>query len=167
LFCPIVPRKNGVASPRVYTHQGLTPCLVIVLLYLVAKLLLAVPLPMLTSMLWLSGEGTELSDRHCPIPSPHMGRHRLWPGPPGRCKAPRSGNLLWYGRFGFSMGRAYQGESAPIRGGSPTTIVTMLLMRVLVEKFLSQGLMGWSPILECLSIKVAWVHVAMSYHARL
>jgi hypothetical protein len=40
-------------------------------------------------------------------------------------------------------------------------------MRVLMEKFLSQGLMGQHTVLECLFVKGAWVSMAMSYHARL
>jgi hypothetical protein len=38
--------------------------MITILLYMVTKLLLAVPLPMPASVLWLSGEGLELSDHH-------------------------------------------------------------------------------------------------------
>jgi hypothetical protein len=41
----------------------------------------------------------------------------------------------------------------------------MALMHVLVKKSLN-GLMGQNPVLECLSVRVVWVHVATSYHAR-
>jgi hypothetical protein len=59
-----------------------------------------------------------------------------------------------------------KGESAPIRGGSPTPIMIMTIMHVLVKEFLCQGLMGWRPILECFSVRCAWVPMATSRHAR-
>jgi hypothetical protein len=46
-----------------------------------------------------------------------------------------------------------KGESAPVRGGSRAAIVTMMIMHVLMEEFLCQGLMGQKLVLECLSVR--------------
>jgi hypothetical protein len=35
-----------------------------------------------------------------------------------------------------------------------------------MEEFPCQGLMGQNLVLECLSVRCAWVPVAMSYHTR-
>jgi hypothetical protein len=59
-----------------------------------------------------------------------------------------------------------KGESAPVRGVPLAAVVTTMLMRVLMEKFLCQGLMGQNPTLECHSDSCAWVPVATPYHAR-
>jgi hypothetical protein len=58
------------------------------------------------------------------------------------------------------------GKSTPIRGGLSAARVAMMIMRVLMEEFLCQGLMGWISVLKCLSIKCAWVPAAMSYSGK-
>jgi hypothetical protein len=58
-------------------------------------------------------------------------------------------------------------ESTPVRGGKPTATVSMMIMRVLVEEFLCQGLLGQKPVLECLSVRCTWVLAATSCHARI
>jgi hypothetical protein len=68
-------------------------------------------------------------------------------------EVPEFGDLLWYGRFGPLVGCAYQGDSTPVSGGPPAIVVTMMLIRVLVEEFKCQGLMGQKPVLECLSVR--------------
>jgi hypothetical protein len=59
-----------------------------------------------------------------------------------------------------------KGEPAPIRGVPLAAVMTMMPMRVLVEKFLCQGLMSRDPTLECLSVRCLWVPMATSYCAR-
>jgi hypothetical protein len=58
------------------------------------------------------------------------------------------------------------GKSTPIRGGLSAARVAMMIMRLLMEEFLCQGLMGWISVLKCLSIKCAWVPAAMSYSGK-
>jgi hypothetical protein len=59
-----------------------------------------------------------------------------------------------------------KGESAPIRGGSPAAIVTMMIMCVLVEEFLFEGLMGQNLVLESLFVRCTWMPAATSCHVR-
>jgi hypothetical protein len=59
------------------------------------------------------------------------------------------------------------GESTPVRGGLPATMVIMVTMRILVEEFLCQGLTGWRSVLESYSLRRALGSAAMSCHARL
>jgi hypothetical protein len=79
-----------------------------------------------------------------------------------------SGLAIYFGMedSGPRWAKTVKGESAPVRGGLPAAIVTMMIMRVLAEELLSQGLMGQKLVLECLSIRCAWVPVATSCHAR-
>jgi hypothetical protein len=43
--------------------------------------------------------------------------------------------------------------------------VLMMIMCVIMEELLCQGVMGWIPVLECPFARCAWVPVVTSYHA--
>jgi hypothetical protein len=87
--------------------------------------------------------------------------------PPSQgCRVPGSSDLLRYGRLRSLGDEPTKGESAHVKGGSPATIVITMIMRALVEEFLCQGLIGWRPVLKCLSARCAWVPVPTSRHAR-
>jgi hypothetical protein len=46
------------------------------------------------------------------------------------------------------------GNLTPVRGGGLIQCrVIMMIMCVLEEEFLCQGLMGWIPVLECLFVR--------------
>jgi hypothetical protein len=51
-------------------------------------------------------------------------------------------------------------------GGLSDATMIMMIMCVLVEELLHQGMTGWIPVLNCLFIRCAWVPVATSCQAR-
>jgi hypothetical protein len=59
-----------------------------------------------------------------------------------------------------------KGESTPVRGGSPPVVVPKILMCVLMEELLCQGLMGRELALECFSVRCMCVSVVTSFLAR-
>jgi hypothetical protein len=58
------------------------------------------------------------------------------------------------------------GKPASVRSGLSDATLIMMIMRVLVEELLCQGMTGCYPVLEFLFVRCVWVPAATSYHAR-
>jgi hypothetical protein len=106
--------------------------------------------------------------------NPRESSHPIAPHGPAQTTASPPGGARYSGLvtyfdmedLGLWWAEPIKGESSLVRGGSPTTIVIVMSIHVLMEEFLCQGLMAWRSVLECLSVRHAWVLVTMSHHAR-